>query len=206
MEYEFEGLLEMIKLQVSQMNESECIKAINHIKKEIDKINPIKQPVSVTHWVPAEKVIGNDYNPNHVAPPEMKLLHRSVQADGFTQPIVCYHDKEHDIYIVVDGYHREQLGSKYPDIKKEIKGYLPITIIDKPLEERMASTIRHNRARGKHEINQMSSIVAALYKNGWEDDKIAKELGMDFDEVLRLKQHTGIAEIFKDVDYSRAWE
>lgn len=195
-------LTEMLK----SMNADDKIKWINYIKKELYKISPQKDPVDNVQWVPAEKVEANDYNPNKVAPPEMRLLYHSIKQDGYTQPIVCYYDKEKDKYIVVDGFHRNRVGKEKKDIRERIHGYLPIVVIDKPIEERMASTIRHNRARGKHAVTPMSDLVVDLYRKGWKDDRIAKELGMELDEVLRLKQITGLPEIFKDREYSKAWE
>jgi len=151
--------------------------------------------------VPAEKVKYNDYNPNAVAPPEMRLLRHSMEEDGVTQPIVTIYDPERDLYIVVDGAHR------YKILTQKMKlPLIPISVIDKDAKDRMAATIRHNRARGEHNVTQMSNIVAELYMLGWEDDEIAKHLGMGADEVLRLKQNTGIAEIFKNHEYSRAWK
>jgi len=205
-EYAFDGLLEMIKMQLSGMNELECIEAINYIKQEIDKMNPIQQPVSTVKWVPADMVVGNDYNPNHVAPPEMKLLYRSIKEDGYTQPIVVMWDEEKGKYVVIDGFHRNRVGKEHKDINAMIKNHLPIVELKKSINERMASTIRHNRARGKHSIDGMTNIVAEMMLKGWDDEKVAKELGMDLDELLRLKQNTGLAELFKDKEFSRSWE
>lgn len=187
------------------LNEEERIDMINWIKLKMKPHNPIQEPVDCVLWVKAEEVVPNSYNPNKVAPPEMRLLHLSVKADGFTQPIVAIHDPEKKRNIIVDGFHRDKTG-RLKDISSRTKGRLPITLIDKPVEELMASTIRHNRARGKHQISPMSAIVAYLYKKGWKDERIAKELGMDLDEVLRLKQITGLPELFAGSGYSKAWE
>ena len=147
------------------------------------------------------KVISNDYNPNKVATPEMKLLKLSIQLDGVTMPIVTYYDKEQDVYIVVDGFHR------YTILKDQLKSdVVPIVVIDKPLDERMASTIRHNRARGTHQIRSMSDIVLDLSKDGWADEDICKKLGMELDEVIRLKQITGLKEAFANHEFSKSWE
>lgn len=151
--------------------------------------------------VPIEKVKFNDYNPNAVAPPEMKLLQHSIEEDGYTQPIVTIYDSEKDEYIVVDGAHRYKNA-----VEKFGLPVIPVVVIDKAIKDRMASTIRHNRARGEHNVTQMSNIVAELVLLGWSDDDIGKHLGMGVDEVLRLKQNTGIAKIFKDGMYSKAWE
>lgn len=158
-------------------------------------------PCINTKLVPIEKVKINDYNPNSVAPPEMRLLQHSIEEDGYTQPIVTIYDKDKDLYIVVDGAHRyknAQLKFKIPMI--------PVVVINKNINDRIASTIRHNRARGEHNVALMSGIVAELVMLGWNDEEICKHLGMSPDETLRLKQNTGIAEIFKDHEYSKSWE
>ena len=160
-----------------------------------------KHPVSCVQWVPSEEVYANDYNPNKVAPPEMKLLRTSIEEDGFTQPIVVW--KTEEGYQVVDGFHRHLVG-------KELgMSHLPVVVINKDREDRgdrIASTIRHNRARGKHQVQAMSDIVVELARRNWSDKRIGKELGMDPDEVLRLKQITGLAEMFADEEFSEAWE
>lgn len=135
----------------------------------------------------------------------MRLLYQSIKEDGYTQPIVAYWDETHEKYIIVDGFHRHRVGKEYRDIKDSICNHLPIVVIDKPVENRMASTIRHNRARGKHSVLGMTNIVVELVQKGWDDSKIAKHLGMDADEVLRLKQVSGIANLFKGRQYSRSW-
>ena len=165
-----------------------------------------KSPVYNVIAVPIEKIIPNTYNPNAVAPPEMKLLYDSVKEDGYTMPIVCYHDKEADRYIIVDGFHRYRIMLDYPDIYEREEGKLPVSVIDKSLAERMASTIRHNRARGSHDVDLMSNIVQELHDIGRSDNWIAKHLGMDKDEILRLKQITGLMSLFKETNFSRAWQ
>lgn len=160
----------------------------------------IEFPVLKVKLVPMNKIVANDYNPNSVAPPEMELLKKSIEEDGYTMPIVVYHDKNNDKYIIVDGFHRYRCAKEYFDLDK-----IPVTVIDKPLENRIASTIRHNRARGVHAIKGMSNIVLELYKNGWSDEKIAIELGMEIDEVLRLKQITGLKEAFANHEFSKTW-
>lgn len=156
--------------------------------------------------VPIEKIRANEYNPNRVAPPELELLYRSIKEDGYTMPIVCYYHKEDDMYEIVDGFHRYTVMLKHRDIYEREDGKLPVSVIDKPISERMASTIRHNRARGSHDVDLMSNIVAELVEMGKSDTWIAKHLGMDIDEILRLKQITGLAALFKDKEFSRAWE
>ncbi len=155
--------------------------------------------------VPIEKITPNTYNPNAVAPPEMKLLYDSIKEDGYTMPIVCYYNKSEDKYIIVDGFHRYRVMVEYPDILAREGGMLPVTVINKSLDNRMASTIRHNRARGSHSVDLMSNIVKELHELGRSDTWISKHLGMDKDEILRLKQITGLAALFKDVRYGEAW-
>lgn len=165
-----------------------------------------KSPVYNIISVPIEKIKPNTYNPNTVAPPEMRLLYDSIKADGYTMPIVCYYDKENDSYIIVDGFHRYRIMLDYPDIYEREEGLLPVSVINKPLDQRMASTIRHNRARGSHDVDLMSNIVKELHDLGRSDAWISKHLGMDKDEILRLKQITGLAALFKDINFGKAWK
>lgn len=193
---------------IEKLSTDEKIHEINEIKQYLKELSPFcKEPVECVMWVDAEKVIANDYNPNAVAPPEMELLRTSIIEDGYTQPIVVW---QHDgIYEVVDGFHRNRVGKECADVRERIRGYLPVVVInDERLDkgDRIASTIRHNRARGKHKVEAMSDIVIELKRRNWSDNKIAKELGMDPDEVLRLTQITGLAEMFADKDFSEAWE
>jgi ParB-like chromosome segregation protein Spo0J len=164
-----------------------------------------KSPVYNVKAIPVEKLRANEYNPNKVAPPEMELLYRSIKEDGYTMPIVVYHRKEDDVYEIVDGFHRYSIILKYKDIYEREKGLLPCSVIEKPIVERMASTIRHNRARGSHNIDLMSNIVAELVELGKSDHWISRYLGMSMDEILRLKQVTGIAALFKDLEFSKSW-
>ncbi len=164
-----------------------------------------KSPVYKVIAVPIEKVKPNDYNPNVVAPPEMKLLYDSIREDGYTMPIVCYYDKQNDTYIIVDGFHRYRVMMEYPDIYARERGVIPVSVIDKPLSGRMASTVRHNRARGTHDVDLMSNIVRNLHDIGRSDAWITKHLGMDKDEILRLKQITGLAALFRDINFGQAW-
>ena len=165
-----------------------------------------KSPVYNIKAVPLEKVHANAYNPNHVATPEMKLLYDSIKSDGYTMPIVCYYIEENDTYEIVDGFHRYLTMKTHKDIYDREKGLIPVSVINKPLSERMASTIRHNRARGSHDVDLMSKIVGELHELGRTDAWIMKHLGMDADEVLRLKQLSGLASLFKDKDFSKGWE
>lgn len=184
------------------------VECINRIREVIHKASPFRaEPVDFVRWVPADMVTANDYNPNSVAPPEMELLHTSIAADGYTQPIVG--NEEGGKIVVVDGFHRHRVGKEYLDIAERIKGFLPVVQIraeQVDLEDRMASTIRHNRARGKHKVEAMSEIVIELKRRNWSDKKIAQQLGMDQDEILRLCQISGLADIFSDQEFSRSWE
>lgn len=164
-----------------------------------------KSPAYQVKAVPIDKVKANTYNPNKVAPPEMKLLYESIKEDGYTMPIVCYYAKDEDSYVIVDGFHRYRVMLEYPDIYEREGGMLPVAVIGKPIDRRMASTIRHNRARGTHNVELMSSIVKELHELGRSDAWIAKHLGMDKDEILRLKQITGLAALFRDVKFGKAW-
>ncbi len=165
-----------------------------------------KSPVYNVRAVPVEKIRSNSYNPNKVAPPEMKLLYDSIKEDGYTQPIVCYYIPDEDRYEVVDGFHRFQIIKNHRDIFERENGLLPVVVINRPIEDRMASTIRHNRARGSHDVDLMSNIVAELTEMGKSNSWISKHLGMSADEILRLKQITGLAALFKDEEFSQSWE
>lgn len=165
-----------------------------------------KSPVYNVISVPIEKIQPNTYNPNTVAPPEMKLLYESIRIDGYTMPIVCYHSKEDDTYVIVDGFHRYRVMLEHPDIYEREQGRLPVSVINKPIDQRMASTIRHNRARGSHDVDLMSNIVKELHEFGRSDAWISKHLGMDRDEILRLKQITGLSALFRDVKFGQAWQ
>lgn len=165
-----------------------------------------KSPVYSVKAVPIEKIVANTYNPNAVAPPEMRLLYDSIKEDGYTMPIVCYYDEENDNYIIVDGFHRYRVMMEHKDIREREGGVIPVSVIDKPIDHRMASTIRHNRARGSHNVDLMSNIVKELHELGRSDAWISKHLGMDKDEILRLKQITGLAALFKDVEFGQAWK
>ncbi len=164
-----------------------------------------QSPVYGIIAVPIDKIEANTYNPNSVAPPEFNLLYESIKQDGYTMPIVCYHDKERDKYVIVDGFHRYRIMLEHKDIYLREGGMLPVSVIDKSLDYRMASTIRHNRARGTHDVDLMSNIVTELHELGRSDAWISKHLGMDKDEILRLKQITGLAALFRDVGFGSAW-
>jgi ParB-like chromosome segregation protein Spo0J len=184
------------------------IEAINRLRAIISEHSPFgNEPVDCVRWVRSDQVRANDYNPNSVAPPEMELLRLSIAADGYTQPIVT--NKEADAYEVVDGFHRHRVGRECDDIRARVMGYLPVVQIrseQTDRSDRIAATVRHNRARGKHRVDGMSEIVLELKRRNWSNEKIGKNLGMDPDEVLRLAQITGLAEMFKDREFSEAWE
>ena len=165
-----------------------------------------KSPVYNVQAVPIEKIQANVYNPNSVAPPEMKLLYKSILEDGYTQPVVCFYLKDIDKYEIVDGFHRYRIMLEHKDIFERENGCIPVVTIDKDLDNRMASTIRHNRARGSHSIELMTNIVADLVESGMSDSWIMKNIGMDAEELLRLKQISGLASLFKDKDFSNSWK
>ena len=194
--------------QINDVNDAEKVRLINELKMELHQHSPFSdEPVDCILWVDSELVAANDYNPNVVAPPEMKLLEHSIKSDGYTQPIVVW--PVNGNYEVVDGFHRNRVGKESKIVKKRTKGYLPVAIINPDREgrnNRIAATIRHNRARGKHSIDGMSEIVVELKRRNWSFKKIGRELGMDPDEVLRLTQISGLAEMFADRDFSEAWE
>ena len=165
-----------------------------------------RSPVYSIISVPVEKIEPNTYNPNTVAPPELKLLYDSIKKDGYTMPIVCYYDEIRDVYVIVDGFHRYRVMLDYSDIYEREGGVLPVSVIDKTIDCRMASTIRHNRARGSHDVDLMGNIIRELHELGRSDVWISKHLGMDRDEILRLKQITGLAALFRDVEFGKAWK
>ena len=166
----------------------------------------MKSPVYNVLAVPLEKIQANSYNPNSVAPPEMKLLYQSIKEDGYTMPIVCYYLSQIDKYEIVDGFHRYTVMNTHRDIYERENGCLPVVVIEKDISNRMASTIRHNRARGSHDVELMTNIVSELTQSGMSDAWIIKNIGMDADELLRLKQLSGLAVLFKDKNFSNSWE
>ena len=200
-----ELISELIKLTLD-----EKVNAINQVKLALHEISPMKtEPVDCVLWVKNTTVHANDYNPNSVAPPEMELLRLSIASDGYTQPIVSMLEEDMVTREVIDGFHRNRVGKECEEIQSRVHGYLPVVTINEDrtkINDRVASTIRHNRARGKHKIESMSDIVIDLKKRNWSDEKISKNLGMDADEVLRLCQIGGLSELFSDKDFSIAWE
>lgn len=185
----------------------EKVEALNALRRLLHSHSPFSQePVDCMMWIPADQVHGNDYNPNSVAPPEMRLLERSIRMDGYTQPLVAHF--EHGTYEVVDGFHRKMIGKKVLDIRRRLQGYLPVVSIRAgrcDRKDRVAATIRHNRARGVHAMPPMIEIVRALLGAQWSDADVARELGMDPDEVFRFMQLGGLPEVFQHEPYSAAW-
>ena len=182
------------------------IDKIEELRAFLHECSPIQQPIDYVRWVDVNKVKPNDYNPNSVAKVEMGLLYKSIKHDGYTQPVVTIYDQEKDEYVIVDGFHRYFTCKNNQDIKDRNSGRLPIVVIKKDLNERMAATVRHNRARGSHSVSGMSSMVFQMLENGWEDHEVCNHLGMEPDELLKLKHITGFSKLFKDAEYSRAWE
>lgn len=222
-EYKFESLAEpsgeesLSELEVRMMHvmsylntldENKKVDALNRAREILHNASPFKgEPVDFVRWVRADEVYANDYNPNTVAPPEMALLAHSIMTDGYTQPIVSWPTE--DGFEVVDGFHRNRVGKEHSAVTARVKGYLPVVGIKSEQSgknDRIAATIRHNRARGKHQVDSMSEIVVELKRRNWSDARISKELGMDEDEILRLCQITGLAELFEDQEFSKAWE
>jgi len=204
-----EQIKQLIQSELTSLPIDELVESINEIRQATHDISPFKtEPVDFVRWVKNPLVHANDYNPNSVAPPEMELLRHSIASDGYTQPIVSMPDSAGS-FEVIDGFHRHRVGKECEDIQSRVHGYLPLVQIrlsqhDK--NDRMAATIRHNRARGAHKVDSMADIVVELKRRFWSDEKIAKELGMEPDEVLRLTQVTGLAGLFSDREFSEAWE
>lgn len=188
-------------------NAGDKLGLLNSIRAFLHDISPNgNHPVDNVKWVDLDKVEPNDYNPNQVAKVEMGLLYKSIEKDGYTQPIVTIYDPEKDKYVIVDGFHRYYVAKTQADILESTNGKLPVVVIKKSINERMASTVRHNRARGKHTIQGMSSMVFKMLDNGWSDEDICSHLGMEAEELLKLKHITGFSKLFENVEYKRAWE
>lgn len=200
---------EMLKASILEMDLDDRIDAINSIREFLHELSPFKdEPVDFVKWVKNDRVTHNDYNPNKVAPTEMQLLELSIVNDGYTQPIVSWSNPEKEMIEVIDGFHRHRVGKESKVVNQRVKGYLPVVDIrteQSGKQDRIASTIRHNRARGKHQVDAMSEIVIELKNRNWRNARIARELGMDEEEVLRLCQISGLEELFNDRDFSRAW-
>lgn len=185
----------------------EKILFLEDLRAFIHKISPQNsQPVNFVRWIPIEKVHANDYNPNSVAKNEMRLLYVSISHDGYTQPVVTVYDEAKDQYVIVDGFHRYTTMRLNQDIADRNNGLLPVVVIEKSINDRMASTVRHNRARGKHSVSGMANMVFQMLENGWSDEAICAELGVEPDELIRLKHVTGFSKLFENVEYRRSWE
>ena len=194
-------------LDTSKLNEEEQITFFENIKELINEYSPLKdQPINRVLWVNINDIFPNDYNPNSVAKKEMGLLYTSILHDGYTQPIVTIYDKSKNKYIIIDGFHRYFICKSNKDILERNKGKLPIVVLNKNINDRMASTVRHNRARGMHSVKGMSNMVFNMLDNGWEDNDICNELGMSIEELIKLKHITGFSKLFKNVEYSKAWQ
>jgi len=197
-------LLESIRAEVEASGDR--LATIAAIRELLHGLSPqFAQPIDLVRWVPLELVEPNDYNPNSVARVEMRLLHTSITHDGYTQPVVTIWDPERRKYVIIDGFHRYYTMKANTDVYDACGGLLPIVVLDKPINDRMASTVRHNRARGKHSVHGMSSMVFQLLENGWADDEICNELGMSPEELLRLKHVTGFSKLFADTAYRQSW-
>jgi len=199
---------QLIQQQVESLTQTrEKILFIEDLKAYLHELSPQKsQPVDLVRWIPIEKVHANDYNPNSVAKNEMRLLYVSISHDGYTQPVVTVYDDVKDEYVIVDGFHRYTTMRLNQDIADRNNGLLPVVVIDKSINDRMASTVRHNRARGKHSVSGMANMVFQMLENGWTDEAICAELGVEADELVRLKHVTGFSKLFENVEYRRSWE
>lgn len=206
MKTELEENLKSIENLLRGMSEEELLSTLNNIRSRLHELSPFRdEPVDCVLWIKASKLKANEYNPNVMAPTEQRLLYTSLLTEGYTQPVVA--TKGLRSFTVVDGYHRMQQGKHKPVLRERLKGYLPVVVLHHESDEgeRRAATVRHNRARGQHAVAAMSELVRDLSRLGWSDERTAKELGMDKDEVLRLKQISGLAEMFSDETFSEAW-
>jgi ParB-like chromosome segregation protein Spo0J len=199
-------ILQLLKTSYDQAENK--FEFLNELRKNISELySPNQeQPIDRVIWVPVEKVQPNDYNPNSVAKVEMGLLYKSIKHDGYTQPIVTIFDPEEEKYIIVDGFHRYFTCKNQKDIYEKNNGMIPIVVIEKDINDRMAATVRHNRARGEHSVTGMGNMVFEMLQNGWSDEEICNHLGMEPEEILKLKHITGFSKLFKDVEYTKAWE
>jgi hypothetical protein len=189
------------------LSDDEKINVFEAIKELLHEMSPLKdQPVNRVKWVDINQVSPNDYNPNSVAQKEMGLLYTSILHDGYTQPVVTIYDDKQHKYIIIDGFHRYFTCKTNKDILERNRGRLPIVVLNKDINDRMASTVRHNRARGMHSVTGMSSMVFNMLENGWDDVDICNELGMSVEELIKLKHITGFSKLFADQEYSKSWQ
>lgn len=202
-----ENLLKKIREHLDKKSGLDRFEDIEEIKDLLFELSTQNsQPIDRVRWVDIDKVQANDYNPNSVAKKEMGLLYTSILHDGYTQPIVTIYDKEIDKYVIIDGFHRYFTCKSHLDILERNNGKLPVVVLEKNINDRMASTVRHNRARGEHSVSGMSTMVFNMLDNGWSDVDICNELGMSSEELLKLKHITGFSKLFKDAEYNKAWE
>lgn len=192
--------------ECGELDVDERVGVFNEVSQVMKDFLGLPHPVTGVKLVKADRVKGNAYNPNVVAPPEMRLLEFSMRKDGMTMPVVAAYDEELEKHVVVDGFHRTTVIQTCGEVRESLAGYVPLVELDKSIEDRMTSTVRHNMARGTHQVELSAKLVTALTKHHWTNDRISEELGMDPDEVLRLKQITGLAEAFRDREFSEAWE
>lgn len=198
--------LRLIEDSIFNLGKQDALTVIEAIRDHLHSISPLnEQPVDRIRWVDVDSVSPNDYNPNSVAKSEMSLLYTSIKHDGYTQPVVTIWDEELGKYVIIDGFHRYFTCKNNEDIKSRNLGRLPIVVLEKDINDRMASTVRHNRARGKHSVDGMSNMVFMMLDNGWSDSEICNHLGMQPDELLRLKHITGFSKLFEDAEYSKTW-
>lgn len=205
---EIKDVKEQIAHLTKNYSEEERLDFLEEFRLWLSKeISPVaSQPIDAVRWVPIEKVQANDYNPNSVAKREMQLLYVSIHHDGYTQPVVTVYDSDNDKYVIIDGFHRYFTCKSNPDILERNHGRLPVVVLEKSINDRMAATVRHNRARGKHSVGGMSSMVFSMLDNGWSDAAICNELGMEPEELIRLKHVTGFSKLFADHEYQKAWK
>lgn len=188
------------------MDDGQKIACLNSLHGVLHDLSPLRgMPVDQVQWIPIDQVQANDYNPNSVAPNEMRLLHTSISHDGYTQPIVAIYDPEIRKYVIVDGFHRYTTCRVHADIQAMTKGHVPVVVIEKSINDRMASTVRHNRARGKHSQDGMASMVFAMLEEGWDDAAICNEIGVSAEELARLKYVTGFSKLFENAEYRKSW-
>lgn len=198
-------LVEIIKKDFEETDDKQAF--VNELREFLHKeLSPVKQPIDLVRWIPINEVEPNDYNPNSVAKVEMGLLYKSIKHDGYTQPVVTIYDPEKKKYVIVDGFHRYFTCKTNKDIYDRNNGMLPCVVIEKDINERMSATVRHNRARGEHSISGMSSMVFQMLENGWSDEEICNNLGMEAEEILKLKHITGFSKLFEDQEYNKAWK
>lgn len=196
--------LEDIKAMID--TKKDLIDEIERIRDLLFELSPQRRmPIDRVRWIPIEKVQANSYNPNSVASIEMQLLRVSIDHDGYTQPVVTVYDEAADTYVIVDGFHRYHTMVNTPEIRERCNGRLPVVVLDKSINDRMAATVRHSRARGKHSVSGMANLVFSMLENGWGDADICNELGMEAEELVRLKHVTGFSKLFENTDYRRAW-